>query len=136
MAKTLAELCIPREWVFDPSVRDTVHDIDELDQLDPERFFAENYVTEGMRQLLSEAFKRLEGRTENASGIFLLSQSMGGGKTHNLLALGLLAKYPKWREPVMGSFYRPGPLGSVRVVAFSGRKTNTPTVSGARSLND
>lgn len=126
MAKTLAELCIPREWVFDPSVRDTVHDIDELDQLDPERFFAENYVTEGMRQLLSEAFKRLEGRTENASGIFLLSQSMGGGKTHNLLALGLLAKYPKWREPVMGSFYRPGPLGSVRVVAFSGRKTNTP----------
>ncbi|MBO9360442.1 MAG: ATP-binding protein, partial [Thermomicrobium sp.] len=126
MAKTLAELCIPREWVFDPNVRDTVHDIDELDQLDPERFFAENYVTEGMRQLLSEAFKRLEGRTENASGIFLLSQSMGGGKTHNLLALGLLAKYPKWREPVMGSFYRPGPLGSVRVVAFSGRKTNTP----------
>lgn len=126
MAKSLAELCVPREWVFDPNVRDTVHDIDELDQLDPERFFAENYVTEGMRQLLSEAFKRLEGRTENASGIFLLSQSMGGGKTHNLLALGLLAKYPKWRDPVMGSFYRPGPLGSVRVVAFSGRKTNTP----------
>ncbi|WP_038039187.1 DUF499 domain-containing protein [Thermorudis peleae] len=126
MTTTLDALCVPRDWVFDPSVHDTVHDIDELDQLDPERFFAENYVTEGMRQLLSEAFKRLEGQTENASGIFLLSQSMGGGKTHNLLALGLLAKYPKWREPVMGSFYKPGPLGSVRVVAFSGRKTNTP----------
>lgn len=126
MLKSLAEACVPRDWVFDPSVRDTVHDIDELDQLDPARFFAENYVTQGMRTLLTEAFQRLEGRSQSASGIFLLSQTMGGGKTHNLLALGLLAKYPQWRQPVMGQFYTPGPLGAVRVLTFSGRKTHTP----------
>lgn len=126
MAKVLQQACVPRRWVFDPSVRDTVYDIDDLDQLDPGRFFAENYVTKGMQQLLTEVFKRLEGKSGNAPGAFLLSQSMGGGKTHNLLALGLLAKYPKWRQPVMGNFYTPGPLGAVRVVTFSGRKTNTP----------
>jgi hypothetical protein len=126
MVKPLYQACVPRGWVFDPSVRDTVYDIDDLDQLDPQRFFAENYVTEGMKQLLTEAFKRLEGKSDSASGVFLLSQSMGGGKTHNLLALGLLARHPKWRQPVMGRFYTPGPLGAVRVVTFSGRKTNTP----------
>ena len=44
-----------------------------------------------MCQLLSDAFDRLEGRTQNAPGAFLLRQSIGGGKTHNLLVLGLLA---------------------------------------------
>jgi len=51
---------------------------------------------------------------------------MGGGKTHNLIALGLLAKYPHIRANATGGFYSPGPLGAVRVVAFSGRKTHTP----------
>src|SRR5260370_32125928 len=51
---------------------------------------------------------------------------MGGGKTHNLIALGLLAMNPKLRASVMGDFYTPGPLGGVRVVSFTGRNTNTP----------
>ena len=118
--------CMPRASVFDPSVRDTVYSIDELRSLDPAAFFAENWVTEGMRVLLTEAFKRLEGKTASASGVFQLSQSMGGGKTHNLLALGLLALHPEQRAPVMKGFYAPGPLGPVPVVTFSGRKTNTP----------
>ncbi len=126
LTKTLEQVCTPRESVFDPSVRDTVYNIDDLDSIDPQNFFAENYVTSGMSQLLTEAFRRLEGTSESASGAFLLSQSMGGGKTHNLLALGLLAKYPKLRASVMSGFYKPGPLNEVHVVTFSGRKTNTP----------
>lgn len=122
----LAELCTPRQTVFDPSIGDTVYNIDDLPQIDPQRFFTENYVTQGMRQLLTEAFKRLEGKSQNTSGAFLLSQSMGGGKTHNLLALGLLAKYPELRGQVMRDFYTPGLLGAVSVVTFSGRKTHTP----------
>ena len=47
---------------------------------------------------------------------------MGGGKTHNLIALGLLAEHPELREPVMASFYKPGPLGAVRVVTINGRQ--------------
>jgi Protein of unknown function (DUF499)/Chitobiase/beta-hexosaminidase C-terminal domain len=126
MLKTLEQACAPRPSVFDHSIRDTVYNIDDLPQIDPYRFFAENYVTQGMRQLLTETFKRLEGKSQNASGAFLLSQSMGGGKTHNLIALGLLAKYPELRGQVMSGFYTPGLLGTVRVITFSGRKTHTP----------
>lgn len=124
--KTLKAACVPRPSVFDRNKLDTVYNIDDLSSLDPEAFFSENYVTEGMCLLLTEAFKRLEGKSSNVSGTFLLSQSMGGGKTHNLLALGLLAKFPDMREKVMGDFYTPAPLGSVRVITFSGRNTNTP----------
>jgi len=94
MVQTLGQLCHPRASVFDPSIRDTVYSIDDLPTINAQAFFEENYVTEGMRQLLTEAFSRLEGKNQSASGTYLLSQSMGGGKTHNLLALGLLARNP------------------------------------------
>jgi len=126
MVSTLEQACTPRRSVFDPTVSDTVYNIDDLARIDGSRFFAENYVTEGMRLLLTEAFKRLEGKSQSSSGAFLLSQAMGGGKTHNLIALGLLALHPGLREPAMRGFYTPGPLGAVRVVSFSGRNTNTP----------
>src|SRR5215211_5864795 len=126
MVSTLAQACTPRASAFDPSVRDTVYSIDDLKSIDAGAFFEENFVTQGMRELLTEAFGRLEGKSHNAPGAFLLSQSMGGGKTHNLLALGLLAKHPDYRQRVMGDFYQPGPLGAVRVLTFNGRKTNTP----------
>src|SRR5712692_6452193 len=123
---TLDPACTPRRSVFEQRGQDTVYNLDDLSQIEPGPFFTETYVTEGMQVLLTEAFKRLEGKTSSASGTFLLSQSMGGGKTHNLIALGLLARHPEYRERVMGRFYDPGPLGAVRVVSFSGRKTNTP----------
>lgn len=124
--KTLEQACVPRESVFKERGLDTVYNLDELAGIDPHKFFEENFITQGMEQLLSEAFKRLEGKGAGASGTYLLSQSMGGGKTHNLIALALLAKFPQYRQQVMGSFYQPGPLGAVRVVAFTGRKTHTP----------
>jgi len=124
--KTLSELCKPRPSVFDRARLDTVYNLDDLPVIKPDEFFSENYVTEGMRILLTEAFNRVEGRTTSASGTFLLSQSMGGGKTHNLIALGLLAKYPNYRKKIMAEFYKPGDLGAVSVVGFSGRKTVTP----------
>ena len=124
--KPIIDLCEPRASIFDRSRIDTVYNLDELPSIHPTEFFAENYVTEGMRVLLVEAFNRLEGKTTSTSGTFLLSQSMGGGKTHNLIVLGLLAKFPKYREQVMSEFYKAGDLGAVTVVAFSGRKTNTP----------
>jgi len=126
--KTLRQACIPRASVFDSTKRDTVPDILDLakGKIDPAEFFAENYATQGMRTLLSEAFKRLDGGAQ-AQGIFRLSQSMGGGKTHNLIALGLLAKHPEWREKVMSGFYTPRKqIGPVRVAAFSGRQTDAP----------
>lgn len=120
----LFHVCVPRSSVFDQTLADTVYDLNNLREIDATAFFAENYVTAGMKQLLSEGFKRLAGTSQSASGSFLLSQSMGGGKTHNLLALGLLALYPDMRPDAMGDFAPPGTLGTVNVVAFSGRKMN------------
>jgi len=123
--KSLAQLCTPRSSVFDPQRRDTVLDLTDLveDTIDPGEFFEENYVTEGMKTLLEQTFNRLEGKSEQ--GVFMLKQAMGGGKTHNLLVLGLLARHPEFRDQVIGKFYRPDPaLGPVKVIAFNGRETD------------
>jgi hypothetical protein len=122
----LNQLCIPRPSIFDKTRRDTVLDLTDLvqDRIDPAEFFAENHITEGMRILLTEGFRRLEGKS--SQGVFKLTQSMGGGKTHNLIAFGLLAKHPDYREKVTGDFYRPAAIGRVRVVAFSGRESDAP----------
>ena len=125
--QTVKEACTPRPGVFDPSRRDTVLDLTDLidGRIDPGEFFAENYLTEGMRTLLTEGFRRLEGKS--TQGVFKLTQAMGGGKTHNLLAFGLLARHPQYRAEVMGGFYAPdAALGPVRVVAFSGRESDAP----------
>ena len=124
---SIGQLCKPRQGIFDTQRRDTVLDLTDLieDKIQPSQFFEENFVTEGMKTLLEQSFRRLEGKS--TQGIFKLKQAMGGGKTHNLLTLGLLARYPKFREQVMGKFYNPEPsLGSVKVIAFSGRESDIP----------
>ena len=125
--ETVRQACTPRAGTFDPSRRDTVLDLTDLveGRVDAGEFFAENYVTEGMRTLLTESFRRLEGNS--TQGVFKLTQAMGGGKTHNLVTLGLLARHPEYRARVMGGFYTPDAgLGPVRVVAFSGRESDAP----------
>ncbi|AZI45167.1 DUF499 domain-containing protein (plasmid) [Deinococcus psychrotolerans] len=120
---SLASLIKPRSSVFDTQRRDTVLDLIDLmeNRIDPHAFFQENYVTEGMSTLLEQGFKRLDGKNE--VGIFLLKQAMGGGKTHNLLTFGLLARNPGVRDQALvGMPFQPSrSLGPVKVVAFSGR---------------
>ncbi|MGH8501569.1 MAG: DUF499 domain-containing protein [Gammaproteobacteria bacterium] len=122
----LQQACTPRHTVFDKTRRDTVLDLGDLveERIDADGFFVENHITEGMKILLTEGFRRLEGKS--TQGVFKLTQAMGGGKTHNLLAFGLLAKNPGWRRKVMGEFYKPADIGEVRVVAFSGRESDAP----------
>ncbi len=125
--KTLKQACTPRPSVFDASKRDTVLSLNNLfrNQIEPAEFFEENEITQGMRLLLENGFRRLEGRSDQ--GVFRLTQSMGGGKTHNLIAFGLLAKHPEFRAQVMGKFYTSGKhLDKVRVVGFSGRESDAP----------
>src|SRR5690606_29236051 len=95
------------------------------DRVKPEEFFDENFITDGMKVLLEQGFRRLEGKS--SQGVFKLKQAMGGGKTHNLLALGLLAKHPEFRARVMSGIYKPDPnLGALKVVAFTGRESEAP----------
>nr|WP_211332850.1 anti-phage-associated DUF499 domain-containing protein [Litoreibacter meonggei] len=49
-----------------------------------------------MSEFLRGALKRLSGQSQQA--IFELRQAMGGGKTHNMIALGLLARFPELKD--------------------------------------
>lgn len=124
--KTIRELCTPRDSVFDVSKRDTVLNLTHLtdDKIEAKPFFDENFVTDGMKTLLVEAFRRLQGKSEQA--LFKLTQAMGGGKTHNLITLGMLAKHPEHRATVLQGLPTAKELPPVRVVAFSGRETDIP----------
>lgn len=124
--KTLFELCRPRDSVFDETKRDDVIDLTNLieNRINPEEFFEENFITQGMSILFDTAFKRFH--RQGQTGIIKLTQSMGGGKTHNMIALGLLAKYPRLRNKILGEKFERSPLGEIKVVAFTGRESDAP----------
>jgi hypothetical protein len=120
--KTLYEVCKPRESVFDESKRDDTLDLSNLldGSINGESFFEETYITDGMELLFDTAFKRFEGKA--ASGIIKLTQAMGGGKTHNMLALGVLAKNKNIRTSVLNGKYA-NITDEINVVAYTGRET-------------
>lgn len=53
---------------------------------EPVAFFARTYLTEGLRQLIGRAVRRLEG-DDNAPPVINLQTNFGGGKTHSMLSL-------------------------------------------------
>ena len=120
--KTVFELCKPRASVFMDTTRDDVLNLSDLveNRIDVDNFFNENFQTKGMEILLNTAFKRFKG--ESSTGVVKLTQAMGGGKTHNMLALALLAKNKVWRKKILGKEY--DAIGDIQVVAFSGRESD------------
>lgn len=124
--KTLYELCKPRDSVFDESKRDDVLDITDLldNRINPREFFEENFITQGMDLLFDTTFKRFQGQSSH--GIIRLKQSMGGGKTHNMISIGLLAKHPEIRDKVLNRNIKGLYPGKARLVGFTGRESNIP----------
>ncbi len=61
----------------------------EAEYNDPTEFFRRTFITDGMRELLINAAKRLKG--EGGDPIVQLQTNFGGGKTHSLIALYHLA---------------------------------------------
>ncbi|WP_336990020.1 DUF499 domain-containing protein [Bacillus infantis] len=122
--KTLFEACKPRQSVFDEAKRDDTLDLANLidNSIDAEAFFNETYITEGMQLVFETAFKRFEGKAP--SGLVKLTQSMGGGKTHNMVALGLLAQNPSLRKKILGGASTFD--DEIRVVAYTGRESDIP----------
>jgi len=123
---SIQELIAPKDSIFDQARRDITLDLSDLaeNRINPIEFFSENFLTNGMRHLLREAFRRFAGHS--AAGVIKLTQAMGGGKTHNMISVGLLAKFPELRQKVMGEDYQTPQLGKVRVVAFTGRESDAP----------
>lgn len=60
------------------------------DYTDPVAFFDRTYLTEGLRDLIGRAVRRLGG-DQNASPVINLQTNFGGGKTHSMLSLWHLA---------------------------------------------
>ncbi len=54
---------------------------------DPMTFFASTYPSAGLRSLLNEALGRLGGAKPDGASVIRLETNLGGGKTHNLIAL-------------------------------------------------
>ena len=122
---TLQSLCKPRASVFAADRRATVLSLDTFlkGKMHGAEFFKENYFTAGMETLVDRSFRHLSG-TGAGSSVFLLSQAMGGGKTHSMIALGLLAKDPELRNAVLGDKNPAPKLGRCRVAGFNGRSTD------------
>jgi hypothetical protein len=122
---TLKSLCVPRKSVFTADRRATVLSLDTFlkNQVHGPEFFEENHFTNGMTTLVDRVFRLLSG-TATGSSVFLLSQAMGGGKTHSMIALGLLAREPELRQRVLGADDPAPKLGRCRVVGFNGRNTD------------
>lgn len=119
-------LCKPRPSVHAADRRATVLNLDTFlkGQVGGAEFFEENYFTHGMLTLVDRAFRHLGGSGVGSS-VFLLSQAMGGGKTHSMIALGLLARDPALRNKVLTGEQNPAPsLGPCRVAGFNGRSTD------------
>ena len=75
--------------------------------VDPVEFFRRTYLTDGLRELLAAAARRIGG-DRNASPVWNLQTNFGGGKTHSMLALyhllsgTPLADYPDEVRKVLG----------------------------------
>ncbi len=124
---SLQSHCTPRPSVFAADRRATVLNLDAFlsGQVNGAEFFDENYFTAGMLSLVDRAFRHLSGNGAGSS-VFLLSQAMGGGKTHSMIALGLLARDPELRQKVLGEQNPASKLGECQVVGFNGRNTDAP----------
>jgi len=89
-------------------------------KIDGREFFRRNHFTSGLELLVRRGFDRLAGQSED--GAFYLTQAMGGGKTHSLIAFGLLAGDPALRREIVPRISSGNEFGAAKVVIFNGHQ--------------
>lgn len=122
MIKTVKQACRFNPIIRDYRMSQGIENLADLihDEGDGREFFSRNFVTHGMEQLFREGLLRLSGKSDQA--VFELTQAMGGGKTHMMIALGLLARHPHLRSAVLPADLTSRlDFGQTRVAAFNGR---------------
>src|SRR4051812_11263298 len=119
---TVKQLCVPSSTVTSDSLVEQVARIEDFasGKVDRREFFRTNYFTEGLERLVKRGFERLAGKSED--GAFYLTQAMGGGKTHSLIAFGLLAADPNLRNEVAPDIQSGKEFGAAKVVIFNGHQ--------------
>src|SRR6202140_4354511 len=108
---TVKQLCTPNTIVTSDSLVEQVAQIDDFasGKVEGRPFFRRNHFTAGLELLVKRGFERLAGKSED--GAFYLTQAMGGGKTHSLIAFGLLASDPALRKEVLPHLASPRDFG-------------------------
>src|SRR4051794_145812 len=119
---TVREACELDPGALDFALSDQVEHLSDLiEEVEgaADEFFARNHVTQGMERLLREGLQRLNG--QSAQAVFELRQAMGGGKTHSMLALGLLARNPNLYDRLPARITMGIPGVKARVISINGR---------------
>ncbi|UGS08459.1 DUF499 domain-containing protein [Microcystis aeruginosa FACHB-905 = DIANCHI905] len=101
----------------------------------PNEFFGRTYLTEGLKQLLTNALIRLTGA--GGDPVIELQTNFGGGKTHAILALyhlffGVETKDLPGMEPVLQAAAVNEPPKNVNTVVIVGNKLSPGTVEKKR----
>lgn len=119
--KTVRSACALQEGALEIRVSDQITQLDQViaNEADGRKFFARTHVTGGLETLMKEGLARLSGKSSQA--IFHLKQAMGGGKTHLLTGMGLLARHPGLRDTVCPDLAARFPFNTAKVAAFNGR---------------
>ena len=140
---TVFDTCEPREDVLRGTLADAdfaadlarvIRGIASDDYQKPDRFFANTYPTEGLKNLLRNVLARLIGEGSAAVAIFRLDTSYGGGKTHGLIALTHAANGMKGVANI-SEFVDPKvvPKTKIRSAAFDGENADP---ANGRSMGD
>ena len=118
--KTVRDACELQPNALSIKLSDQIEQLDELIDAegDGSAFFEKTFITQGMRDLITEGIARLAGNSSQA--IFHLKQAMGGGKTHLLVGFGLLAKHASLRKAYAGMPHAAAFKGA-NIAAFNGR---------------
>ena len=109
--------------------------------VEPVEFFRRTYLTEGLRELLAAATRRIGG-DRNAPPVWNLQTNFGGGKTHSMLALYHLLSgtpldsYPDEVRKVLGGVTLPAARRAVLVGNHfkAGAATRKPDGTEIRTL--
>ncbi|MDY0134159.1 MAG: DUF499 domain-containing protein [Atribacterota bacterium] len=122
MIRTVKQLCRFNPVITNYRMSEGIENLSDLihDEGDGREFFTRNFVTTGMEQLFREGLLRLSGKSDQA--VFELTQAMGGGKTHMMVAFGLLARHAHLRPEVLPEALSSRvDFQSARIAAFNGR---------------
>lgn len=119
--RTVRDACQLHENALRITLSDQIEQLDELIKAegDGEAYFQKTFITQGMLDLITEGIARLAGASPQA--IFHLKQAMGGGKTHLLVAFGLLAKNQSLRKVHCAGVAHIDGFNEAKIAAFNGR---------------
>ena len=150
--RSVLETCTPRESIlqgtFNPEVftaslgpviqyyRNESSAIDAI-YTDARAFFTEaTYPTEGLKQTVSNVFKRIAG-DQSVPSIHRMETAFGGGKTHSLIACVHIAnrgtEIAEETKDILASEYLPEPH-SVTVVGIAGDEIPVNKIKGDRLI--